>query len=142
MSENKDIRWKQRYQHYHKLIHHLRRGLKNRSPESSDLMYQAGLTTHFNLSFEMLWKLLKDYLEYLEVEIDIRSPKNILKIAANSGLLEKIDVDGNVLMNAHKSRNELSHIYDFDKAEEILEKIENNYLDEMLKVDTYFQELM
>ena len=88
-----------------------------------------------------MWKLLKDYLEYEEVEIGLLSPRNILKCSAEVGLFEKMDVDGALLMRMHKSRNELSHIYDDERSLGILRDVKDIYLDEFLKLDRYFGEL-
>ena len=133
-----DIRWKQRHANYTNILKVLNDNLADREPPEFTELERIGLAKSFELSFELLWKLLKDFLEYEEVVIGLISPKNILKAAASSGLLEKINTNGDVLMQAHKSRNELVHIYDNDKFTAALESIKNTYLPEMIKIDGFF----
>jgi nucleotidyltransferase substrate binding protein (TIGR01987 family) len=102
---------------------------------------QIGLAKSFELSFELMWKLIKDYLEYQGVEIGITSPKNVLRVAATSGLLELIEVDGDTLLAAHKTRNELTHVYSEEAFREALGKVKLVYLADMLKIDRFFGEL-
>ena len=134
-----DIRWKQRHSNYTKTLIILKENLSNREPPEFSELERIGLAKSFELSFELLWKLLKDFLEHEEVEVGLISPKNILKAAAVSGLLEKINADGDILMQAHRSRNELAHIYDNDRFTITLDIIKNTYLPEMVKIDEFFK---
>ena len=107
-----DIRWKQRHSSYTSILNLLNDSMAGKDPEDFTELEQIGLAKSFELSFELLWKLLKDYLESENIEIGLISPGNILKAAASKGLLQLMDADGDILMKAHKSRNELVHIYD------------------------------
>ena len=133
-----DIRWKQRHANYTNILKILNDNYSSREPLEFTELERIGLAKCFELSFELLWKLLKDFLEHEEVEIGLISPKNILKAAAVSGLLEKINADGDILMQAYISRNELVHIYDNEKFTTVLESIKNIYLPEMNKIDEFF----
>ena len=133
-----DIRWKQRHASYANILKVLSGNLAGREPQEFTELERIGLAKSFELSFELLWKLLKDYLEHEEIVIDLISPKYILRAAAASGLLEKANADGDILMQAHKSRNELVHIYDNEKFTAVLESIKNTYLPEMIKIDGFF----
>jgi len=137
-----DVRWKQRYENYTNVLHLLNSSLRDRSPGDFSELEQIGLAKSFELSFELLWKLIKDYLEHEEIEIELISPKNILKAAAAKGLLQLIDADGDILIKAYKSRNELVHVYDYKEFSQILTDIKESFLPEMLKVDDYFKVLM
>ena len=53
-----------------------------------------------------------------------------------------MDVDGNVLMKMHKSRNELTHLYEEEKAIEFLKQVKKTYLTHLLKVDSFFEGLI
>ena len=133
-----DIRWKQRHANYSNILKVLNDSFAGREPSEFTELERIGLAKSFELSFELLWKLLKDFMEHEEIEIGLISPKNILKAAAVSGLLEKANANGDVLMQAHKSRNELVHIYDNDKFTAALVNIKNMYLPEMTKIDGFF----
>ena len=136
-----DIRWRQRHANYTNILKILSDSLTDKELKDFTELERIGLAKSFELSFELLWKLLKDFLEYEEIEIGIISPKNILKSAATSGILEKIGANGDILMQAHKSRNELAHIYDNDRFSAALENIKNSYLLEMIKIDDFFKKL-
>jgi len=136
-----DIRWKQRYSNYANILNLLSGSLRNKTPSDFTELEQVGLAKSFELCFELLWKLLKDYLEYENIEIGLISPKNILKAAAAKGLLPLIGADGDILMKAHKSRNELVHIYDHEKFYRTLVDVKETFLPEMVKVDIYFKAL-
>ena len=133
-----DVRWKQRYANYASILKVLNDSLADREPIELTELERIGLAKCFELTFELLWKLLKDYLEHEEIEIGLISPKNILKATAASGLLEKTTADGDILMQAHNSRNELVHIYDSDKFSAALESIKHKYLPEMIKIERFF----
>ncbi|MCL2610045.1 MAG: nucleotidyltransferase substrate binding protein [Defluviitaleaceae bacterium] len=137
-----DIRWKQRYSNYTSILNLLNSSMKDSSLNDFTELELIGLAKSFELCFELLWKLLKDYLEHENVEIGLISPKNILKAAASKGLLQLINADGDVLIKAHKSRNELVHIYDHEKFLKILKEIQEILLPEMVKVDNYFKGLV
>jgi nucleotidyltransferase substrate binding protein (TIGR01987 family) len=136
-----DIRWKQRHANYTNILKILNDSLTDKELEDFTELERIGLAKSFEVSFELLWKLLKDFLEYEEIEIGLISPKNILKAAASSGVLEKIGANGDILMQAHKSRNELAHIYDYEKFSTALESIKKSYLLEMIKIDDFFKKL-
>ena len=136
-----DIKWKQRHANYTNILKILSDSLKDKDLKDFTELERIGLAKSFELSFELLWKLLNDFLEYEEIEIGIISPKNILKAAASSGILEKTGANGDILMQAHKSRNELVHIYDNDKFSATLESIKKSYLPEMIKIDEFFKNL-
>ena len=137
-----DVRWKQRYSNYTNILKILKSSVINKDPNEFSELEKIGFAKSFELCFELLWKLLKDFLEYEEIETDLISPKNILKISASSGLLEKTEANGDILMQAHKCRNELVHIYDFDKFSAALADIKNLYLEEFKKIDDFFRNMI
>jgi len=137
-----DTRWKQRFQNYSNIASLLEKELKNREIDSFTDLERGGIGQWYELSFELLWKLIKDYLEFSEVEIGLISPKNILKTAAEVGLLEEMDVDGDILIKMHLTRNELTHVYDEEKFSDILKLIQSTYIHEIATVRNYFEKLI
>jgi len=133
-----DIRWRQRYSNYTSILSLLKRSLQNKSVDDFTELEQIGLAKSFELCFELMWKLLKDYLEYEDIEIGLLSPKNIIKAAATMGLLEQMDVDGSILIEALKSRNELVHVYDKEKFNKSIKNINEIVLPQMIMIDNYF----
>ena len=84
-----DIRWMQRFQNYHRIVISLESALKGREIESFSDLEKGGISRWFEMSFELLWKLLKDYLEQEEVEIGTFIPKKYVKDIGGSGIVGK-----------------------------------------------------
>ncbi|MBW8331637.1 MAG: nucleotidyltransferase substrate binding protein [Prolixibacteraceae bacterium] len=117
--ENSDIRWKQRFQNFEKAIGHLADALEIENP---DLLQKAGIIQFFEMSYELAWNTLKDYLEE-QGFTDVRSPRNALKKGFEVGLIE----DGHLWMELLLDRNLTAHTYDEEKATEVEELIHEKY---------------
>lgn len=137
-----DIRWRQRHSNFTSVLKLLENNFQGKDPADFSELEQIGLAKSFELCFELLWKLLKDYLEHEEIEIGLISPKNVLQATASSGLLQKTGADGDVLLRAHKARNELAHIYDRENFFSALVDVKNSFLPEIIKVDMYFKRMV
>ncbi len=83
MSQNEDIRWKQRLFNFNKDMQHLETALRIEKP---DMVQKAGIFQFFEMSFELGWILLKDYLEQQGFE-DVKTPRSALKKAFETGLI-------------------------------------------------------
>lgn len=92
--------------------------LKEAIPEVKNQLEKDGAIKRFEFVFELLWKTLKDYAED-KGRFDVASPKDAFRVAADLGLI------GNPLIwfDFLKSRNEATHIYNEQKAEEVFSKI-------------------
>jgi nucleotidyltransferase substrate binding protein (TIGR01987 family) len=132
-------RYQQRFQNFSSVINLLASNLKDKQLTDYNDLEQEGLIVRFDLAFELMWKLLKDYLESEDVEIGLISPKNVLRVAASSGLLPEIGADGEILLAAHNARNVLTHVYDFENFQWLLAEIQAKYVPEMMKVERYFE---
>jgi nucleotidyltransferase substrate binding protein (TIGR01987 family) len=120
MSE--DIRWKQRFQNYKKALVTIKNAVELAdSRELSDLEKQ-GVIQGFEFTFELVWNVMKDYLEEQGITGIIGS-KNAFRFAFNNGLIE----DGEVWMDMVKDRNIASHVYDNETAENLFNAIRNIY---------------
>ena len=117
--ENQDIRWKQRFQNYEKALSHLSAALQLAEP---DLLQKAGIIQFFEMSYELAWNVLKDYLEE-QGFTDVKSPRNAIKKAFEIGLIE----DGHSWMDLLLDRNLTSHAYDEEKVNEIERLIYQKY---------------
>jgi len=113
-----DIRYVQRFENYKKSFLLLKEALALQNPS---LLEKAGIIQFFETSFELSWKLMKDYLEYLGY--DIKSPRDSIK----TGFQAKIIVDGDLWLDALMDRNLTVHTYDEEIANEVYFKIKNTY---------------
>lgn len=117
--ENLDIRWKQRFAHYKKAFALLEQTMTIEAPSDAE---RAGLIQFFEMSFELAWKVLKDYLEE-EGFNTIASPRQAVKQAFQTGLIR----DGHIWMEALKDRILTVHTYEEKIAIAVEKKIRNSY---------------
>ena len=128
-----DIRWKQRFQNYSRAFNLLRDALESKElSEFSDLELE-GIIQRFEYTFELAWKVWKDYLENDGVELSRATPKPVIKECAASGIFEEAEISGDIYINMLESRNLLSHTYDFKIFKRELINIKQAYLPELEK---------
>lgn len=114
-----DIRWKQRFQNFEKAMGYLEQALQIPNP---DIVQKAGIIQFFEMSFELAWNMVKDYLED-QGFVDIKSPRGALKKAFEMNILE----NGHDWMDLLQDRNLTAHTYDEQKATEMELLIQNKY---------------
>ncbi|MBP3285087.1 MAG: nucleotidyltransferase substrate binding protein [Clostridia bacterium] len=98
--------------------------LKEGLTKGDDDLYIDGILQRFEFTFELAWKTMKDYLEYLGVIDKIGSPREVIQSAFKSNLIE----DGETWIAMMISRNELSHIYDATESRIIYNRIKGEYV--------------
>lgn len=118
VNDNQDIRWKQRFTHYAKAFALLEQSVAIENPSEVE---RAGLIQFFEMTFELAWKVLKDYLE--EEGFQVASPREAVKLAFQSGLIR----DGHAWLEALKDRNLTVHTYEEKIAVEVESRIRNLY---------------
>jgi nucleotidyltransferase substrate binding protein (TIGR01987 family) len=118
--EQKDIRWQQRFQNFDEALLHLQEALAIARP---DIIQKAGLIQFFEMSFELAWNVMKDYLED-QGHVHIDSPRSAIKKAFEVGLI----TDGHGWLTLLENRNLTAHIYDEKKVDEIERRIRMEYL--------------
>jgi nucleotidyltransferase substrate binding protein (TIGR01987 family) len=103
MSENNEVRWRQRFDNFKSAFRQLEAACA--LDEYSELEF-SGLIKSFEIAFEMAWKTLKDLLMY--EGFDVNSPRTTIQQAFDSALIN----DLSPWIEALESRNVLSHNYD------------------------------
>ncbi len=116
---NKDIRWKQRFKNFEKSLNHLTNALHIINP---DIIQKAGIIQFFEMSYELAWNTIKDFLEN-EGFTDVKSPRAAIKKAFETGLI----LNGHAWMELLLDRNLTAHTYDEEKITEIEKLIHNKY---------------
>ena len=111
-------RWQQRFQNFHKSYEALKRTMAIKNPSEAE---RGGMIQFFEVTFELSWKLLKDYLE--ENGYSPKSPKETLKQAHQAEIIQ----DGRTWLEALENRNLTTHIYDEEVVKEVIKSINNSY---------------
>lgn len=122
MENLKDIRWKQRFENFDKSYKLLKK--YSTKPITTELE-RAGIIQFFEMTFELAWKVLKDYLEsegYM-----VKSPRETVKQAFQIGLID----NGHVWIDALSNRNLTTHTYDEELAQKMTKEILMAYLPEL-----------
>ena len=121
-SSNSDVRWKQRLENFSAAFDQLANAIAlSKKHELSDLEKQ-GLIQSFEFTHELAWNVLKDYF-FDQGNDQITGSKDATREAFNKGLL----INGEVWMEMIRSRNQTSHTYNKKTADEIVDKIKNQY---------------
>lgn len=118
-----DIRWKQRLNNYSKALAKLEEAVTLASKrELSDLETQ-GLIQGFEFTHELAWNVMKDYFEYEDSGALITGSRS----ATRHAFLRNLIIDGDSWMDMLKDRNQTSHTYNQETANEIGKKILSIY---------------
>ncbi len=120
--DKKEIRWRQRFRNFEQSYKLLEKYLNQ--PITTELE-RAGIIQFFEISFELAWKLMKDYLD--AKQLSVKSPRDTIKQAFQIGLIG----DGHVWIDALNDRNLTVHTYDNQLAEKMLTDINEIYFPEL-----------
>lgn len=89
----------------------------------------------YKITFELAWKTLKDYLEYLGISSNTGSPREVLKESYAHNLID----NGDIWINMMLARNSLSHLYDEEESRKIYNDIKNKYIFEIEKLVKFIE---
>ncbi len=118
----KDIRWEQRFANYKKALEQLNFAVALSEERTLSDLEKQGLIQAFEFTHELAWNVIKDYFEY-QGNSGITGSRDASREAFNKGLI----IDGNGWMEMIQSRNQSSHTYNPETADDIVEKIRKSY---------------
>ncbi|MGA2669646.1 MAG: HI0074 family nucleotidyltransferase substrate-binding subunit [Ignavibacteria bacterium] len=104
------------------------RKLDEGTSSAIDELDKDGVIQRFEFTIELLWKMLKLYLE--DQGIICNTPKECLKAAFRIGLIDNEEA----FLNMLQDRNKMSHLYSKEESEEIYERIKTLYLPNLKKI--------
>ena len=113
-----DIRWKQRFDNYCKVLQELRESLELAQTRELSKLEKQGVIQGFEYTHELAWNFLKDYLQY----------------QGHIGLI----ANGETWMEMIKARNLTSHAYDKATAETVYSAIAERFFPEFETAYTEF----
>lgn len=125
MDPLKDIRWKQRFENFEKTYILLK---KYSDRDVSNELERAGVIQFFEMTLELSWKVMKDYLEFQGYVV--KTPRETIKQAYQSELI----ADGHTWLEALSRRNLTTHTYDEEVARKLINDIRNQFLPVMTEL--------
>lgn len=134
-------RFIERQKDYKNALMKLEEALKENIEELSENTKQIiidGVLHRFEFTFELAWKTIKDYLEYMGITQKTGSPRENIGQAFKQGIIE----DGEMWIQIMLSRNELSHLYDEEASRRIYNDIKNKYIIEFKKLEEKFEQIL
>ena len=108
-------RFEERKKDYKNALNRLREALQE---EPTELAID-GILHRFEFTFELAWKTIKDYLEYMGIKHGIIS-------------------DGELWIEIMLARNSLAHIYDEQQSREVYGNIKSKYIMAFEALDKVF----
>ena len=129
-----EIRWKQRFENFKKANSNLVETADCIKQNKLNKIYTMALIQAFEMSFELAWKTMKDYLENDWILTD--SPRTTIKEAFSSRLIE----DGQLWINMMEVKNKTSHTYKEEHANVVANEILDTYIPLLNKLEQTFEE--
>ena len=93
--------------------------------DTTAVLMQMALIQSFEICFELAWKILKDYLSTKAVEVFTQ--KDVIKSAFSAQII----MNGQIWIDMANDINLSSHEYNMEKVNLIIEKISNEYANEL-----------
>lgn len=120
-------RWIFRFDNFKRAFNLLREAIDISSEREMTQLEKEGIIQRFEYTWELAWKVLKDYLEHSGILLDTITPSSVIKAA----FAAKIINEGEIWMQALDARNKMSHTYNLKAFESIIVDIKKHYLDMM-----------
>ena len=128
--ENQDIRWKQRFENIENALRRLKNAKEIKIERDFSELELQGAVQAFEVTQELSWKVMKDFLEY-QGKTDLFGSKTVVKEAFNLGLI----TDGEIWFEMIRCRNTTSHIYDEFEILQILDIVFNKFISEFIEFE-------
>jgi len=136
VAHNPDIRWRQRLQSFRKAFGQLEKAAAIAGERKLSQLEQQGLIQAFEFTHELAWNTLKDFLESRGTN-QLYGSKDATREAFAKGLID----EGEQWMAMIQSRNQTTHTYNEETADEIAKAILSCYVPEFQKFLHRFTEL-
>lgn len=128
-----DIRWKQRFDNYQRALHQLTLAMELMGQRPLSDLERQGLIQGFEITHELAWNVLKDYLEMEGIKGLVGS-RSTAREAFRRGLVG----DGEAWMDMIEKRNLTSHTYNQDVAKLVASAIRDRYYPAFLELQAHF----
>ena len=117
-----NTRWEQRLTNYAKALIQLAGAVTLFKERGLSDLEKQGLIQVFEVTHELAWNVMKDYFSY-QGNPSITGSRDAVRESFSKGII----LEGETWMEMIVSRNQTSHTYNLKVANEIVEKIVNQY---------------
>jgi len=132
---NEDIRWIQRFSNYRKALARLADAVALAEERELSDLEQQGLIQGFEFTFDLAWKTLQDILRERNKLDANGGPNPIITSSFDNEYIK----DYEAWKAMKKSRDLTSHSYDEETANDIADKIVNQYHSLFIQLETRLQ---
>lgn len=118
-----EVRLRYRFRNFSRAFSLLHEALEEEAGTLNQLE-REGVIQRFEYTFELAWNLLKDRLEYDGVSLPTVTPRQVIRQAFQSKLIQ----DGDTWTDMLTDRNLMSHTYDLATFDVVIDRIQRRYL--------------
>ncbi len=126
-----DIRWQQRFDNLQSAYGNLQEAVAANAQEPENKLIQMALIKAFEMTFELSWKTMKDYLDYNGIAVKL--PREVIKQAFANDII----IDGQSWIDMLEDRNLMAHTYNEDRSHLAIEHICQHYMDALAQLLAY-----
>lgn len=126
-----DIRWIQRFSNFRKALSQLRHAVEQYDDSAADII-KEGVLQRFELTHELAWKVMMDYLVHEGFQ-NIIGSRTASRQAYAVGLIRG---DGQVWMDMIESRNRTVHTYDQKILREEFDRVTKLYTPALIEFES------
>jgi nucleotidyltransferase substrate binding protein (TIGR01987 family) len=117
-------RWLYRFDNFTRACALLREAMAMRAARELNTLEREGVVQRFEYTWELAWKVLKDYLDHTGVVLDTVTPASVVRAAFAANLI----ADGEAWLRALDARNRMSHTYSAKAFEAVVDAIDREFL--------------
>lgn len=127
--------WQQAFQYFESAVSKLQDAADYVAQTKASELELEGFIKRFEFTWELAWKLLKDYMYEEGLAVDAVSPRQVVRAAFASGII----TDAEVYFDMLEARNEMSHAYSVVRFERVLASITSSFIPHLQLLHAYFK---
>lgn len=128
-----EIRWEQRFENFQKSVRNIEETCSCIQKAGLNKIYTMALIQAFEISFELGWKTMKDYLEFDGIKTT--TPRDVIKSAFSNEII----TDGQGWIDMMEARNKTSHTYQEAFALQLTNDIIKEYIPLLKTLEEFLQ---
>ena len=128
----KSTKLQKKYYYFQRCVMRLGEGLTR---DLTDELVLAGMVKHFEMAFELGWKMMRDYIMYMGISVN-PSPRDSIKAVFKQG----IGINSQCWLDMIEFRNKMVHEYGEEAAHVLIEKLKDGFLSELQNTVTVMKE--